>query len=83
MFAGVHFSHETQTGYFALSWSLATLFIFWTMILALVDAMSIRLHFKRIHSRNVAEESKFRYQLEREMKEQEKQNSEKNKQEEP
>ena len=75
MFAGVHFSHETHKGYFALSWALATLFISWTMLLALVDAMSIRLHFKRIHNRNIAEESKFRYQLEQEMKKQEKRDS--------
>jgi len=72
MFAGVHFSHETQKGFFALSWALAILFIFWTMILALVDAMSIRMHYKRIHNHNIAEETKYRYQLEQEMKKLEK-----------
>jgi len=68
MFAGIHFSSETQKGLFALSWALAILFIFWTILLALVDAMSIRMHFGRIHSRNLAEEAKYRYQLEQEMK---------------
>jgi len=71
MFAGIHFSHETQTGLFVLSWGLAILFIFWTILLALVDAMSIRMHFRRIHSRNIAEETKYRYQLEQEMKKRE------------
>jgi len=74
MFAGVHFSHETQKGLFALSWALAILFIFWTILLALVDAMSIRMHFRRIHSRNIAEEAKYRYQLEQEMKKMEQEN---------
>ncbi|MCL2304745.1 MAG: hypothetical protein FWC43_05320 [Planctomycetaceae bacterium] len=68
MFAGTHFSHETQPGLFALSWALAILFIFWTILLALVDALSIRMHFGRIHRRNLAEEAKYRYQLEQEMK---------------
>ena len=72
MFAGVHFSHETQKGLFAISWALAVLFISWTMILALVDAMSIRMHFRRIHNRNIAEETKYRYQLEQEMKKRQK-----------
>ena len=74
MFAGIHFSHETQKGLFALSWGLAILFIFWTILLALVDAMSIRMHFRRIHSRNIAEEAKYRYQLEQEMKKMEQEN---------
>jgi len=72
MFAGVHFSHETQKGYFVLSWALAMLFISWTILLALVDALSIRMHFKRIQNYNTIEEAKYRYQLEQAMKEQKK-----------
>jgi len=68
MFAGLHFSHETQPGLFAISWAFAILFIFWTILLALVDAMSIRMHFKRLQNRNLAEETKYRYQLDQEIK---------------
>ena len=76
MFAGIHFSHVTQPKLFAISWAFAVLFISWTMLLALVDAMSIRMHFKRIHNRNVAEETKYRYKLEQEMKKLKQENQE-------
>ena len=71
IFAGIHFSHETQKVFFLLAWALAVLFISWTVLLALVDALSIRMHFRRHQNRNLAEEMKYRYQLEQAMKERE------------
>lgn len=68
MFFGLHLSHVNSPGWFVLSWGLAMLFLFWTMLLAVVDMMSIRMYFKREQSKNLAEELKIRRELEKEIK---------------
>lgn len=65
MFFGVHLSHTKSPGWFVLTWGLAMVFLIWTMLLAMVDMMSIRLHFRRARSKNIAEELKIRYELEK------------------
>ncbi|MGL6195717.1 MAG: hypothetical protein ACRC2T_12950 [Thermoguttaceae bacterium] len=71
MFAGMGFSPAKSPNYFVFSWALAILFIFWTMILACLDFFSIKMHYKRISNKNIAEEMKLKYQLEQEMKKRE------------
>ena len=63
MFAGTIFSPVKNAGFFVLAWGLATLFISWTVLLAIVDIMSINLHYKRINSKIKADEAKLRYEL--------------------
>ena len=68
MFVGTLLSPAKYAGFFVLAWGLATLFIFWTILLAMVDIMSINLHFKRIGSKIKADEAKLRYELEQKCK---------------
>lgn len=73
MFFGMHFSHLEHPSWFVLSWALAILTISWTIVLAIVDVISIQLHYKKWVNRNLAEEYKWKYKLEQELrKEQEK-----------
>lgn len=75
MFLGLHVSHITQPMRFLLAWGLAIIFLSWTILLALVDVMSIRLYFKRVRNKNLVEELKIRYELEKKIKENEERSS--------
>lgn len=73
MFFGLHISHLERPSWFVLSWALAILTISWTIVLAVVDFVSIQMHFKRWESRKLAEEYKWKQKIEEEIrKEQEK-----------
>lgn len=59
---GTYIPYHSYILFFSLSWLLAIFFLFWTMLLAIIDMTSIRLHYEQIARKKAFEELKTQLQ---------------------
>ncbi|MDR1383921.1 MAG: hypothetical protein LBJ67_08775 [Planctomycetaceae bacterium] len=55
---------------FILLWGLAILLLLWSIVIAVIDAISVSVHYSRIHHQQIAEQIRVQYELEKKRQEQ-------------
>ncbi|MDR1494253.1 MAG: hypothetical protein LBT05_16275 [Planctomycetaceae bacterium] len=69
MAIGACISIKTFPKMFIFIWGLAVLFLLWSIIIAVIDAVSISVHYNRIRHQQIAEQIRSRYELEKKRQE--------------
>jgi hypothetical protein len=69
MILGIHLSPRNHIAMFILSWFFTVGFLFWTILLAAIDVISISLFYSPSRRRNAAEQAEIRGMLEHNAKE--------------
>lgn len=69
--------------WFLVTWFLTFLFLFWTMLLGMVDAVSIQMYFGSLNRDMASEAAKLRYEMMKKIKEEKDKESSNQKDEKP
>lgn len=68
---GVSISYRSNPVLFVICWGVVVFFLFWIILLGLLDLLSIHYYFRSIKAQGLAEEALLRYQLQKELEGQE------------
>lgn len=69
MIFGIYIPARQYAAFFVLAWILTVGFLCWTILIAVIDAISINVHHGASRRKDAAEQAKLRYQLEQKVRE--------------